>query len=75
MAAGAVEIDAGVAPGPLRAVVGQQERLFDGRDDDVERDVTLTFEGAQGGEVDVHQSSWSLSRANSTWTRARAMSA
>ena len=51
----AVELDAGDALAAVGAVVGHEQRLLDGRDEHVEADVALSFEGAQGCEVDVHQ--------------------
>jgi hypothetical protein len=63
----AVQLDPGVPVVPLRPLVGTQQRLLDGADDNVQRDVPLALERAQHAHVDVHQrSSPEPGRANST---------
>jgi hypothetical protein len=67
---GAVELDAGVLGMARRALVGDEQRLLDRLDEQVEADVALTFEAAQQPHVDVHgyssSSSWSAV-ASSSW--------
>ena len=44
VAGGAVELDASVRGRALRPVIGDEQRVLDGLDDQVERDVLLAFE-------------------------------
>ncbi len=52
----AVHLDAGLLPGAGRAVVGRQQRLLDGGDEDVEAEVALALQQPQRRHVDVHVS-------------------
>jgi hypothetical protein len=75
VAALAVQLDPGVL---LRAgclVVGREQGLLDGFDEDVEGDLLLALQHPEDAQVDVHQRSFDPGRLNSICTRARAMSA
>ena len=75
MTRAAVELDARPAVGALLLLVREQQRLLDGGDDDVHRNLALPLQGAQCSHVDVHQTSSptasaSSPRVNSTCTLA-----
>src|SRR5690606_26584651 len=73
----AIQMHPGAADRVIGLVVGVEQRLLQGDDQDLERDLLVPFDGAQHRHVDVHQSSSSSSalRLSSTWTWARTISA
>ena len=64
----AVDVDPSVLDGMLGLAVGVEQRVLKGLDEEVERDLLLTFNHSQCGQIDVHvQFSWvSVGRLSST---------